>query len=211
MSQQSSSTRMSRRAFGALVAASGVAVPAALAGQTQAQRPDPDALAPGQVRRRPLVPETAAFEGPLTFTRREVVPRVEEFPMTQVRLLPDNVFHDAQEWNRGYMRRIAADRLLYTFRANAGLPTGSAKPLGGWEQPENGQRVSELRGHFAGHYLSACAQLYASTSDHDAKATGDYLVAEMAKCQRRLGGHYLSAFPTTWWDRLDRGERVWAP
>ena len=27
----------------------------------------------------------------------------------------------------------------------------------------------------------------------------------------KLGGKYLSAFPTTWWDRLDKGERVWAP
>ncbi len=26
-----------------------------------------------------------------------------------------------------------------------------------------------------------------------------------------LGGKYLSAFPTTWWDRLEKGERVWAP
>jgi DUF1680 family protein len=36
-------------------------------------------------------------------------------------------------------------------------------------------------------------------------------VAELAKCQSKLGGKYLSAFPTTWWDRLERGERVWAP
>jgi uncharacterized protein len=97
------------------------------------------------------------------------------------------------------------------FVFNAGLPTGSAKPLGGWEQPENGQRSSELRGPFMGHYLSACAQLSASTGDPEAKATGDYLVAELAKCQQRLGGRYLSAFPTSWRDRLDRGERVWAP
>jgi uncharacterized protein len=37
------------------------------------------------------------------------------------------------------------------------------------------------------------------------------MVAEMAKCQVKLGGKYLSAFPTTWWDRLEKGERVWAP
>ena len=36
--------------------------------------------------------------------------------MSQVRLLPVGVFHEAQEWNRGYMARLAADRLLYTFR-----------------------------------------------------------------------------------------------
>ena len=45
----------------------------------------------------------------------------------------------------------------YTFRVNAGLPVGSATPLGGWEQPENGKRSSELRGHFVGHFLSASA------------------------------------------------------
>ena len=94
--------------------------------------------------------------------------------------------------------------------ANAGLPVGLAKPLGGWEQPENGQRSSELRGHFPGHFLSASAQL-AANGDKDAKAKGDYIVAEMAKCQQKLGGNYLSAFPTTWWDRLEKGERVWAP
>jgi hypothetical protein len=130
--------------------------------------------------------------------------------MQQVRLLPNSVYADAQEWNRGYMSRLEADRLLYTFRANAGLPVGTAKPLGGWEQPENGERSSELRGHFPGHFLSASAQLAAS-GDQEAKAKGDYMVAELAKCQQKLGGHYLSAFPTTWWDRLEKDERVWAP
>ena len=132
------------------------------------------------------------------------------FSMAQVRLLPNSVYHDSQEWNRGYMSRLSAERLLYNFRANAGLPVGSAKPLGGWEQPENGQRSSELRGHFVGHFLTATAQL-AAIGDNEAKAKGDYMVTEMAKCQERLGGKYLSAFPTTWWDRLEKGERVWAP
>jgi hypothetical protein len=102
---------VSRRTFAALLAASGAALPAALVAQQTSQqtpqqtpqRPDPDALAPGQVRRRRVLPDTPAFEGPLTFTRRDVTPRVEAFPMSQVRLLPGNVFHDAQERNRGYM------------------------------------------------------------------------------------------------------------
>ena len=49
--------------------------------------------------------------------------------MSQVKLLPGSVYYDAKEWNRGYMARLGTDRLLYTFRANAGLPVGSAKPL----------------------------------------------------------------------------------
>ncbi len=201
---------LSRREFGGLLSAA--AAPATLAqdsAKPQGQANRSLGQAPGNFR-RPLVPETPPFEGKLEFTRKDVALRAEVFPMKQVQLLPYGMCYDAQEWNRSYMSRLEADRLLYTFRVNAGLPVGSAKPLGGWEQPENGQRSSELRGHFVGHYLSATAQLAAS-GDGPAKEKGDYMVAELAKCQQKLGGKYLSAFPTSWWDRLDKGERVWAP
>src|SRR5690349_9706977 len=201
MEPGSSTKLMTRRSLGTLLAASGIAL------SQNAVQPSPPA--PGNFR-RPLAPDSPAFDGALEFTRQNVEPRVEPFPMTQVRLLPGSLYFNAQEWNRGYIARLAADRLLYTFRANAGLPVGSAKPLGGWEQPENGQRSSELRGHFPGHFLTASAQL-AANGDKEAKAKGDYLVAELAKCQQKLGGNYLSAFPTKWWDRLEKGERVWAP
>jgi DUF1680 family protein len=194
---------ISRRGFGAVVAGAAAAVTG------RAQQPATTVPAPS-LPNRPLVPDTAAFEGPLEFAWKRTTQRAEPFPMAQVRLLPNSLYTDAQDWNRGYMARLEADRLLYTFRANAGLPTGAAKPLGGWEQPENGQRSSELRGHFVGHFLTATAQLAAS-GDKDALAKGDYMVAELAKCQAKLSGKYLSAFPTTWWDRLEKGERVWAP
>ena len=192
-------TDVSRRSFAAVVASAGAAF-AAPQQQT----------APYVPPRRPLAPDTPPFEGTLEFTGRPIAQRAEPFPMRQVRLLPNSIYSEAHDWNRGYMERLEADRLLYTFRVNAGLPAGAAKPLGGWEQPENGQRSSELRGHFPGHFLSASAQLAAS-GDREAQAKGDYMVAELAKCQQKLGGKYLSAFPTTWWDRLEKGERVWAP
>jgi DUF1680 family protein len=206
MSGNSASTPLTRREFTGLVAAC-AALPFPDAARQQAPAPQTDYVPPP----RPLVPDEPPFAEALAFTQRPAVLQVEPFPLSQVRLLPHTVFHDAQEWNRGYMSRLAADRLLYTFRVNAGLPVGSAKPLGGWEQPENGRRSSELRGHFVGHFLSASALLYASTGDAEAKAKADYMVAELAKCQQHLGGRYLSAFPTTWWDRLDKGQRVWAP
>ena len=31
------------------------------------------------------------------------------------------------------------------------------------------------------------------------------------RCQQKLGGGYLSAFPTEWFDRLDARKQVWAP
>jgi DUF1680 family protein len=208
MSDSKQTASLPRRTFAATLACASAG---ALVAQQVPQAPaEPQARpAPGNFQ-RPMVPDTPPFDGPLEFTRQNVPPKVEAFTLSQVRLLPGSVFHDSKEWNRGYMSRLSADRLLYNFRANAGLPLSGAKPLGGWEQPENGQRSSELRGHFPGHFLTACAQLAAS-GDKDALAKSGLLVEDLAKCQAKLGGKYLSAFPTTWWDRLEKGERVWAP
>ena len=131
--------------------------------------------------------------------------------MAQVRLLP-GIYRDAQEWNRGYLQRLDAGRLLYNFRRNAGLPAGPAQPLGGWESPADGAHGTELRGHFTGHFLSASALLFASTGDAAAKDKAGEMVAELARCQDKLGDGYLSAFPTTLFDRLDSGRNLpWAP
>src|SRR5262249_1119009 len=169
MSQQTNASSLTRRHFGVLVLAG--AATRLVAQEVQQPKAASTRPAPGSFP-RPLVPDTPAFDGPLEFTRRAVPSSVQPFPRGQGQLLPNNVYFAPQEWNRGYMARLAADRLLYNFRANAGLPVGSAKPLGGWEQPENGQRSSELRGHFVGHFLSASAQLAAS-GDEEAKAKAD--------------------------------------
>lgn len=124
--------------------------------------------------------------------------------MTDVRLGP-GPFKDAQQANLGFLTRLNADRLLHNFRVNAGLPS-SAQPLGGWEKPD-----CELRGHFTGHFLSASALMYSSTGDTAIKDKGSYIVAELAKCQNKLGGGYLSAFPLEFFDRLNARQKVWAP
>lgn len=74
-------------------------------------------------------------------------------------ILESGPLKDARDWNRGCMMRLENDRLLHNFRVNAGLPSNE-EPLGGWEA-----QASELRGHFAGHHLSACGLLIAATSD----------------------------------------------
>jgi hypothetical protein len=97
------------------------------------------------------------------------------------------------------------DRLLHMFRVTAGLPS-HAEPLGGWEAPDN-----ELRGHFTGHYLSACALLAAQSGDRNVRERGVRLAAELAKCQDAIGTGYLSAFPVDLFDRLRVGQPAWAP
>jgi hypothetical protein len=131
-------------------------------------------------------------------------PPVRPFDLSRVRLRP-GPFLDATMANRRFVMGQEPDRLLHMFRITAGLPS-AAEPLGGWEAP-----VNELRGHYTGHYLSACALLHAGLGDDEAKARGDLMVAELAKCQQALGTGYLSAFPVEFFDRLREGKRVWAP
>ena len=190
---------ISRRGFAAAIAAGPL-----LAQQTPAPAP----AAPAPEQRHGTTTEVPPFQAPIEFKRHVVPGKVQPFPMSQVRLL-DGPFLEAQEWNRAYLQRLPADRLLHNFRVNTGLPS-SAQPLGGWEKNGAG-REAELRGHFTGHYLSATALMYASTGDGAIKAKGDYMVEELAKVQQKWGGGYLSAFPLEWFDRLDARKQVWAP
>jgi DUF1680 family protein len=200
-----------RFSIGLALASLTAGAPASLLGQVaspqtgQAQAPPlakKDAPPPGK---RPPIIETDPLSESLLFSRREAKPRLQPFSLAQV-TLDDGPVRDAREWNRSYMLRIPADRLLHNFRVTAGLPS-SAEPLGGWEAPK-----SELRGHFVGHYLSACGLLYAATRDAQIKARGDAIVAGLADCQQKLGSSgYVSAFPEELFDRLDQRKPVWAP
>ena len=137
---------------------------------------------------------------------REKIPwRIEPFPLRQVRLRK-GPFLDALEADQRYLHLLPSERLLHTFRLNAGL-SSSAQPLGGWEKPD-----CELRGHFAGgHYLSACALMHSSAGDQELKEKADGLVAQLADCQKAHQDGYLSAFPEEFFDRLREGRQVWAP
>jgi DUF1680 family protein len=126
------------------------------------------------------------------------------FDLKDVRLL-DGPFKHAMDLDHRYLLSLDPDRLLHNFRVNSGLPS-SAQPLGGWEAPD-----CELRGHFVGHYLSACAEMVEATGDAKLKHNADYVVAELARCQAKLGNGYLSAYPETFIDRVEAQQRVWAP
>jgi uncharacterized protein len=130
--------------------------------------------------------------------------RVRPFHLRQVRLL-EGPLKAAAERNQTFLRGLELDRMLHNFRLTAGLPT-SAEPLGGWESP-----TTELRGHFVGHYLSACALMFASAGDRELKTKADMMVAELAKCQQKLGNGYLSAYPEELIDRVETTGKVWAP
>ena len=129
---------------------------------------------------------------------------VQPYPLRRVRLL-DSPFRDGQEQTLGYLLRMDTERLLHAFRLTAGLPS-TAQPMEGWERPD-----CELRGHFTGHYLSACALMIASTGDRTLARKVDALVTELARCQMAHGNGYLSAFPLELLDRVEAFKPVWAP
>ncbi|GAA3353641.1 hypothetical protein GCM10017744_007910 [Streptomyces antimycoticus] len=151
----------------------------------------------------PGATSAATHRGPKALTG------VRPFPLTAVTLLP-GAFKDNQSRNTAYLRFVDIDRLLHTFRLNVGLPSG-AQPCGGWESP-----TTELRGHSTGHLLSGLALTYAATGDTALRDKGRTLVSALAACQARspaagYGQGYLSAFPESFFDRLEAGTGVWAP
>jgi uncharacterized protein len=145
---------------------------------------------------------------PVRATGRPAIP-ASPFDLTQVRLL-NSPFQRAQDADHRLLLSIDPDRLLLMFRVTAGLESW-ARPLEGWESPG-----SELRGHTTGHYLSACSLMYASTGDVRLKERVASIVKVLAQCQANMpaqGYHagYLSAFPESFFDRVDARKPVWAP
>ncbi|GID97802.1 beta-L-arabinofuranosidase domain-containing protein [Amorphoplanes digitatis] len=116
------------------------------------------------------------------------------FTLGQVRLTAGR-WLDNQNRTLSYLRFVDVDRLLYNFRANHRLSTGSAAATGGWDAP-----TFPFRTHMQGHLLTAWAQAYAVLGDTTCRAKADYMVAELAKCQANngaagFGAGYLSGFP----------------
>ena len=139
------------------------------------------------------------------------VVQAEPFTLDRVRLL-DSRFKSNQDLDRtGFLSAITTDQLLYPFRANAGLsqPSG-ASSLGGWEGTSG---FTAVRGHMAGHWLSAASKMYAATGDSSLLPKIQSVVTELKKCQdalasgtdsagRSLSG-YLSAFPISYFETLE--------
>ncbi|MGQ9503950.1 MAG: beta-L-arabinofuranosidase domain-containing protein [Thermogutta sp.] len=148
--------------------------------------------------------EPLTYQSPAVQIEYQVPLSAYTFDLRDVRVT-GGVFRHAMDLDKRYLLSLDPNRLLHVFRINAGLPS-DAQPLGGWEDPK-----CELRGHFVGHYLSACSLMYASTGDVALRERVDVIVQELAKCQEKLGHGYLSAFPEEFFDRVETTGRVWAP
>ena len=114
--------------------------------------------------------------------------RVQSFDLKDVRLLASR-FRDNMLRDSAWMTSLDVNRLLHSFRTNAGVFAGreggymTVKKLGGWESLD-----CELRGHTTGHLLSAYALMYAATGSEIFKLKGDSLVNGLTEVQNALKG-----------------------
>jgi len=113
-------------------------------------------------------------------------PIARPFNLHNVRLL-DGPFKTGQDTAVKYLLTLEPDRFLANFRKEAGL-TPKAERYGGWE-------AQGVAGHSLGHYLSACALAYASADDDEFRRRVNYIVAELAECQKANGNGYVAAIP----------------
>nr|WP_235816422.1 glycoside hydrolase family 127 protein [Bacteroides ihuae] len=130
---------------------------------------------------------------------RGISNQVEIFPLSEVRLL-DGPFKHAEALDINYLLDLNADRLLAPYLKEAGL-TPKADNYTNWEN-------TGLDGHIGGHYLSALAQMYASTGDARIKERLDYMLNELQRCQDASGDGYLCGVPRgkAMWQEIAKGD-----
>ncbi|UJF31413.1 beta-L-arabinofuranosidase domain-containing protein [Paenibacillus hexagrammi] len=130
---------------------------------------------------------------------------LQDVPMSNV-VLTDSYYTNAFSKEVDYLMSLEPDRLLSAFRTTSGLEA-KAQVYDGWEN-------TEIRGHTLGHYLSAISMAYVNASGDDKarlKERLDYIIDELAACQEANGNGYVSAFPTSFLDRVENGQAVWVP
>jgi hypothetical protein len=120
-------------------------------------------------------------------------PLATPFPLSDIRLT-GGPWEENTKACADYLLTLDPDRLLHSFREHSGLKA-KAPIYGGWES-------SGLAGHTLGHYLSACSQQYAETGDLRFKAKVDYVIDQLAECQKSRPDGYISAIPN--------GDAAWA-
>ena len=124
-------------------------------------------------------------------------------------ILKDNEFLTKERLNKEYLFELKSDALLQNYYQEAGMNQNFGSKFmahGGWEDPS-----CQLRGHFLGHYLSACAMNYYETKDEELLAKANAIVRELKKCQIENGGIWAASIPEKYFHWIARGKAVWAP
>ena len=126
---------------------------------------------------------------------------IRDFALNQVEVT-DAYLKNAFQKEQDYLLSLDADRLLAGFYEIAGKEPKKERYTGGWED-------QDIAGHTMGHYLTALAQVYATTKNEKFYEKLSYVVDSLAECQAESG--YLSAFREELFDNLEKGGQAWVP
>ncbi len=164
--------------------------------------------APGTYTVTGKIPGTT-FEPKATVTVKAAVAAaapvrtLEPFPLGRVVLTPDTKgrptpFIKNRDTFTSALAATNPDNFLYNFRETFGQPQPPGTvALGGWDS-----QTTRLRGHASGHYLSAIAQAYASTT-YDAALQAnfrqkmDYLIDTLYDLSQKSGRPATLGGPST--------------
>ncbi len=140
-------------------------------------------------------------------------------------ILEDEFFTQVTQKDVDFLNTFDVDRLLYNFRATAGLKNKASGPYNGWEN-------TRIGGHTLGHYLAAAAQAvaggYGDCKGKDGVTLSQRLaalIAGLAECQAASGdGRSKAGFifgatmadpakPELQFDKLEEGNQAdtWVP
>jgi DUF1680 family protein len=123
--------------------------------------------------------------------------------------LSDGLAKIKQDRNLQYLLSLKSENLLLSFYNEAGLINWTVKKTDvhwGWDGP-----LSQIRGTFTGHWLSAAARLSVQTGNRELREQALFIVEEIARCQRENGGRWAFPIPEKYLSWIKRGKRVWAP
>lgn len=149
----------------------------------------------------------------MSFQTASKTPALKQFPLSQVKLT-GGPWLNSQQKTEAYLLTIEPERLLHNFRVNSKLEP-NAPIYGGWEQ-------MGLAGHSLGHYLTACAQAYSSSSNKAFRDKIDQTIAGLKECQDARPDGLIEAIPNgdKAWDEIRTGNirsggfdlnGMWAP
>ncbi len=136
------------------------------------------------------------------------VPSLTSIRPGEVTLLP-GLFRARRELTKAYLKRLTTDDILQNYYLEAGISVD--KPydqlMQGWEAPS-----SQLRGHFAGHWLSAVAHFAATDHDPLMAERASEVVEGLKRCQALNGGEWVGSIPRKYFRILEDGKRfIWSP
>lgn len=152
--------------------------------------------------------KTATTEEAIHMSAALPVAKLTAAPAGEVSLLP-GLFRDRRELTKAYVLRLKTEDLLQNHLIEAGVRV--EKPFAqmhqGWEVP-----YFQIRGHFAGHWLSAAAHFAATDHDSLLSARASEAVKNLKRCQELNGGQWVGSIPEKYFTILANGkEPIWSP